>query len=165
MTRRKQTVILGLGNTAMTDDGVGVYAARRAQELLAAGEDIAVMEAEVAGFALLDLLGGCDRAVIIDALNRPGGVAGEISLHTIESFRPTSHLISGHQIDLPTAVSMGRELGQPLPSEIYIVGIQVSDDHTLGEQCTAEVRRAIDPAAQRALEVARHGGHYFSSHL
>ena len=111
----------------------------------------------IAGFALLDLLEGCDRAVIIDALNRPGRTPGETSLHGIESFEPTSHLISGHQIDLPTAVALAQELGRSPPSEIYIVGIQVSDDRTLAERCTPEVEQAIDPAARLALEVARAG--------
>jgi hydrogenase maturation protease len=155
MGERKRTVILGLGNTALTDDGVGVYAARRARELVGSGEEIEVKEAEIAGFALLDLLDGFERAVIIDALNRPGRAPGEASLHTIESFDPTSHLISGHQIDLPTAIALGHELGQSPPSEVYIVGIQVADDRTLAERCTPAVERAIDPAAKLALEVAR----------
>jgi hydrogenase maturation protease len=155
MEERKRTIVLGLGNTTLSDDGVGVHAARRAQELLEADEDIEIKEAEIAGFALLDLLDGFERAVIIDALNRPGRAPGEASLHTIESFEPTSHLISGHQIDLPTAVALGRELGQSPPSEIYIVGIQVSDDRTLAERCTPAVERAIDPAARLALAVAR----------
>ena len=157
MGRRNRTVILGLGNTALTDDGVGVYAARRAKELLADDEEIEVEEAEIAGFGLLDLLDGRDRAVIIDAVNRPRCVPGETSLHPVESFEPTSHLISGHEIDLPTAVALGRQLGQSLPSEIYVVGVQVSDDRTLGEACTPEVERAIDTAARLALEVAREG--------
>lgn len=157
MSECKRTVIIGLGNTALSDDGVGVYAARRAQELLSADEDIDVVEAEIAGFGLLDLLDGRKRAVVVDALNQPGGVPGEVSLHTLESFQPTSHLISGHQIDLPTAVSLGQELGQSPPSEIYIVGIQVSDDHTLDEHCTPEVQRAIGRAAKLAVEVARGG--------
>lgn len=157
MTSRRRTIILGLGNTTLTDDGVGVYAAKRAKQLLEPDDDIEVKEAEMAGFELLDLLDGYDRAVILDALKRPGCVPGETSLHTIESFEPTSHLISSHQIDLPTAVALGRQLGQSQPSEIYIVGIQVSDDHTLSEACTPEVNRAIDPAARLALEVAREG--------
>ncbi|MCP4675538.1 MAG: hydrogenase maturation protease [Deltaproteobacteria bacterium] len=155
MKSSKKTIILGVGNTVLTDDGVGVYAARRAKEMLGENTKIDVKEAEIAGFDLLDLLDGYERAVIIDALKRPGHAPGKISQHRMDDFSATSHLISGHQIDLPTAIELGRELDRSPPGEIHIVCVQVADDFTFAERCTPEVEQSIEPAAKLAVDLAQ----------
>jgi hydrogenase maturation protease len=154
MSRRPTVVILGLGNTMLTDDGVGVYAAREARTLVAEDE-IDVREAEIAGLALLDLLEGYRRAVVIDAVRDTRDAPGDVAVRELERFRPTSHLVAGHEIDLPTAVELGRRLGRPLPDELLVVGIRIEDDRTLSETCTPAVRAAIGPAARLAVELAR----------
>jgi len=45
-----KTLVLGLGNTILSDDGVGIHVARLIKEKL---PDIDVIEASAAGFALL----------------------------------------------------------------------------------------------------------------
>ena len=155
MKTGKQTLILGLGNTLLRDDGVGVYAARRAGELLRPDDDIDVEEAEIAGFALLDLLAGYERAVIIDAVHLEGHQPGDVVALDVGRFAATTHLVTGHQIDLPTALELGREMGRPVPPEVHIVGVQVGDDSTLSEECTPPVQQAVDLAAERALDIAR----------
>lgn len=148
-------LILGMGNTIMTDDGVGVHAARRARSLLAGSGRVDVAEAEVAGFALLDLLRDRTRVVIIDALAGGGAAPGTIRVESLDAFRPSLHLCAGHEIDLPTAIEMGRQMGHRMPSEIHLVVVEVEDARTLGESCTPAVQAAIEPAALRAIELAR----------
>lgn len=155
MDHSKPVLILGLGNAVLTDDAVGLHVARRVRELLGHDEHIEVKEAELAGFALVDLLAGYQRAVIVDAVRLVDHTPGEIVVHGVESFEPTLHLVSGHEIDLPTAVTLGHKMGYPMPREIFIVGVQVLDNRTLSETCTPQVQRAIEPAARRALEIAR----------
>jgi len=148
-------LILGMGNTIMTDDGVGVHASRAARSLLAETDLVDVVEAEVAGFALLDLLRDRERVVIIDALTDAGRTPGEVSVERLDAFRPTRHLCTGHEIDLPTAIELGRQMGYEMPGEIHLVVVVVEDARTLGEACTPAVERAIEPAARLALDLAR----------
>jgi len=148
-------LILGVGNTIMSDDGVGVHAARVARSLLAPPDRIDVEEAEVAGFALLDLLRDRDRVIIIDALDAGTRAPGEVIVASLEAFRPTLHLRTGHEIDLPTAVELGRRMGYRMPPEILLVLVTVQDARTLGETCTPAVERATEPAARKAIELAR----------
>lgn len=161
MKTDNHVLILGLGNTILTDDGVGIYAARRAREILqsmastAETAGIDVNEAELAGFSLLDLLDGYTHAVIVDALHSTGRDPGEIVPIAMESFKSATHLSAGHEIDLPTAVELARQMGQEVPREIIIIGVQIADDLTLSEECTPEVKAAIEPAALLALEKAR----------
>ncbi len=61
-----KTRIIGLGNTILTDDGVGVYAARELQKRL--GDAVDIVETETAGFGLMELLTGWDRVILIDSI-------------------------------------------------------------------------------------------------
>lgn len=149
-----RVLILGLGNTILTDDAVGVLAARAThQEAAALGIDVA--EAEVAGFALLDLLRGYEAAVVVDAVRIPGLDPGEIVVFDPAETTPSLHLVAAHQIDLPNALLLGEELGMEMPRTARVVGVQIVDDRTFGESCTPHVARSIQPAAEIAIELAR----------
>lgn len=149
-----RVLILGLGNTVLTDDGVGIYAARSI-ESEARSLGVEVKTAELAGFALLDLLTGFDVAVVIDAVRLESSAPGTVVVVDAESMPPSLHLVAGHQVDLPTALALGRELGVHVPSEVTVIGVQVQDDTTFSEQPTAEVAAAIPEAARVALDTAR----------
>jgi hydrogenase maturation protease len=152
-----RTLILGLGNTLVSDDGVGVYAARQARTLLAARAQpvaVDVQEAEVGGFVLVELLADYDVAIIIDAIKLPGVVPGAIVELDAASLPRASHLTTGHQIDLPTALVLGRQLGQKMPSAVHIIAVQVVDDTTFGEKPSDSVAPAVAKAAERAVTLA-----------
>jgi len=157
----KSALILGVGNDILCDDGVGIHAARRASVLLSEGPDsepaIQVLETSVAGMALLDLLGGYFRAVIIDAVLDPSSEPGDVAVSTIEKFNGSAHLVTAHQIDLPTVVVLGETLGEALPKEIFVVAVVAQDVSSFAEKCTPMVAGAIEPAARLAIEIARTG--------
>ena len=157
----RPAIILGLGNDILTDDGVGIHAARRATELLleedTPKEQIQVCEACIAGVALLDILSGFTRAVIIDAAIDPSSSAGSINVSTIEEYTSTHHLVAAHQIDLPTAVLLGKEIGEDLPSEIFVVAVVAEDITSFSMKCTPKVDAAIENAARLAIRIARTG--------
>jgi hydrogenase maturation protease len=149
-------LILGLGNAILRDDGVGIKVVRLLAET-GPHPGIDLKEAEVAGFALIDLLEGYERAVVVDAVRVNDAEPGDIILFSSDSLEPSLHLVAGHQIDLPTALEMGRQLGRPVPSTVHIVGVQVQDDRTFDEACTPAVEAAVPQAARIALRVATTG--------
>ena len=116
--------------------------------------DIVVKEAELAGFALIDLLEGFERAVVIDAVKTARRSARrDRRVRKWRRSNPRLHLVAGHQIDLPTALEMGRRLGRPVPDAVYIVGVQIENDTTFSESCTPDVEAAIPEAARTALQL------------
>jgi hydrogenase maturation protease len=153
-------LVLGLGNAILCDDGVGIKVARHIAEKSAADArlDVVVKEAEVAGFALIDLMEGFERAIVIDAVRLRGSTPGEVVVFAGSKLEPSLHLVAGHQIDLPTALEMGRRLGRPLPETVYIVGVQIEDDQTFSESCTAAVEAAIPPAVDAVLRIVGETG-------
>jgi hydrogenase maturation protease len=136
-----KTIILGLGNPSFGDDGVGALVAR-ALRLRVASSNVQVEEAAVAGLDVLDIVAGFDRAIIVDAVQSPGGRPG--SIYRIDSSQP-SHLPEStpHQVDFLAALEMGRCLELDLPKEVITFAIEAGNIAEVTDGCTPEVEAAI----------------------
>ncbi len=146
-----KTLVLGLGNPILTDDGVGVRVAERVED--AVGQrDVTVMEASLAGLSILDQLAGYDRAIIVDAVQTVGGKAGQVYRLSTDMLDTTQHPASLHDFDVGTALELGGRLGLALPKEMVIFGVEVADVETFGEECTPEVREAIPICVDMIIE-------------
>jgi hydrogenase maturation protease len=116
-----RTIIIGLGNPILTDDGVGVKVAYEVETRLGDNipADLTITEASVGGLRLMELLVGYDRAIIIDAIQtRNGHPAGSIftmGLQDLREISPTQHSASAHDTTLVTALDAGKEIGIETP--------------------------------------------------
>ncbi len=143
-----------MGNPLLSDDGVGLSVAAELKSRLDQA-DVTIMETSVAGLSLLDLLVGYDRAIIIDAIQTVDGKAGQIYRLDPEAFDTTRHTTSPHDVDLTTALELGKKLGLPLPREIVIFAIEASDVSTFSEKCTPEVTQAIPTCVETVIREIR----------
>lgn len=146
-----KTLVLGLGNPLLSDDGVGFYVARELKKRLDHSE-VTVMETSLAGLSLLDLLIGYDRAILIDAIKTPRGEAGQIYRLTPDVLDATRHTASPHDVNFATALQFGSRLSLALPRQIDIFVIEVVDTSTFSEECTPEVKRAIPVCAEMIIQ-------------
>jgi hydrogenase maturation protease len=150
-----RTLVLGVGNTILTDDAVGIRVVERAQEMVGAAAGIAFALTERGGLDLVDLAAGAERLVLADGI-----VATELPVGTIlvrdldRDFRPSQHLNAAHGVDLPTALAMGRALGVVMPSEVTVVAVVVADPYTVSEGLTPEVEAAVEEAARAVVRIA-----------
>ncbi|MFA4948211.1 MAG: hydrogenase maturation protease [Candidatus Krumholzibacteriia bacterium] len=140
-----KTIVLGLGNTILRDDGAGIYVARALKERLGGAAD--VREAELAGLDIIEMLKGYDRAYIVDAIQLDGEEPGVVFRMRPDDIRTTPRLASFHDIDIVTALALGRRLQFHMPEEVVIFGVQAADTLTLGEQCTDAVAGVISALA------------------
>jgi hydrogenase maturation protease len=148
---KTKTLILGLGNSLLSDDGVGLIIAAELKSRLEQS-DITVMETSVAGLSLVDLLVGYDRAIIIDAIQTSDGKPGQIYRLAPEAFDTTRRTISPHDVNFTTALEFGEKVGLPLPQEIIIFAIEASDVSTFSEECTPQVTQAIPTCVDMVLQ-------------
>jgi hydrogenase maturation protease len=151
-----RTRIIGLGNTVLRDDGVGVYAVREiarrlTKEGFASTADI--IETEVAGFALLELMTGWERIILVDSIQFDDLTPGTIVQLNPQDLRTSLRIRSIHEIDLPTVLELGRQLDLPMPQEIMIYGIQAEDATTFGEFLTPAVQVAMNQTVSRVLNM------------
>jgi hydrogenase maturation protease len=153
---KTKTLILGMGNPLLCDDGVGLRVAAELKDRVEQPE-ITVMETGVAGLSLLDLLVGYEKAIIIDAIQTVGGKAGQIYRLDTQAFDTARHTASAHGIDFTTALEFGKKLGLSLPQQIIIFAIEASDVTTFSEECTPEVRKAIPTCVEMVLQELKRG--------
>ena len=151
MTR---TLILGVGNTVRSDDGVGVHVARGIAHA-GAPDDVDVAFAGTSGLGILDMVVGYDRLVIVDAIDcgQPPGTILELALEDLET-SSTLNAVNPHQGDLAMILETGRRVGLEISRDVRIVAIQIQDAVTLSERCTPAVEAAIGPACDLATRVA-----------
>ena len=144
-----KTRIIGLGNTILSDDGVGIFTVREVARRVAGtgcGADPDIVESEVAGFALMELMAGWERVILVDCTQFDRLEAGTVLRLDQHDLRTCPRLCSAHEIDLPTALELGRRLGMAMPREIIVFGIQAEDARTFGG--------SLSPAAARGMQRA-----------
>jgi len=145
-----KTLVLGLGNPILSDDGVGIRVAHEVANQLNSTQ-VTVVETSAAGLSLLDSIVGYDKVIIIDAIQTEKGEAGEIYRMGAEDFSSTKHFVSPHQVNLATAMELGKMLNLAMPQEITVFAIEAKDITTFSEKCTPEVEKAIPEAVRMVL--------------
>ncbi|MFQ6084028.1 MAG: hydrogenase maturation protease [Candidatus Aminicenantia bacterium] len=141
-------LVLGLGNTLFGDDGVGIHTvrklkqeavSRKAEDLLS-GIDLA--ETSVSGLALLDIVTGYDRLILIDTIKKENPEPGKIRLFDIKDLR---HIPgpSPHYVSFPQIFSLGKKAGLKMPSIVKIIAIEAKNIYNLEEGLSVKVERAI----------------------
>ena len=134
------TLILGIGNPILTDDGVGIKIAQRLKEENA---KLKVIETSEAGITLLDLVADYDKLIIIDSIKTEKGKPGDLYKLELEDLKPSKDFSSSHGIGIATAFELGQRLGYRMPKYTSIYAVEIKDNTTFGEKCTEEVEQRI----------------------
>jgi len=145
-------VVLGIGNPIIGDDGVAFHVIEALQADPPPG-DIILTGADVSGLAILDLIVDFDEAVIVDAIQTVNGVPGDVYRLTLDDFRVTKHTVSPHDVDLPTALDLGKLLKMKLPAKISIVAIEIPTANEFSTQLSNRVADAVPVAVQMVREI------------
>ncbi len=138
--KKKSTLILGIGNPILSDDGVGIKIAQRLKDESPQSE---VVETSEVGMTLLDLAAGYDKLIIIDSIKTEQGKPGEVYKLGLEDLKPAMDFPSSHGLDLATAFELGRRLGYKMPRHISLYAVEVRDNLTFGEDCTEEIEERL----------------------
>ncbi len=147
-----------MGNPILSDDGVGFHVAKQLKDTLD-NKQVIVTEESISGLTLLELLIEYDKVVIIDAIKTAGGTAGTIYRLEPNSFNYSLHINSPHDVNLATALELGKQLKLPIPHDIVIYAIEAADVDTFSEKCTTEVQQAINQCADMVVHELRSSGY------
>ncbi|MDO3377755.1 hydrogenase maturation protease [Geoalkalibacter halelectricus] len=147
------TIILGLGNPLMGDDGVGIVAVERLAALdLPPG--VEVVDGGTGGLTLLHLMEGAARVIFVDAVDMgraPGAIAC-FDLNRVDVAEQGA--LSLHETGLPQVLALGRELGV-LP-RVILYGVQPACVAP-GTRLSPNVKDALPELVGRILrEVGEH---------
>jgi len=137
------SVVVGLGNDIAGDDGAGIEVARVLQQRLAHRDDIEVVALPWAGFSLLDVLHGRDRAAIVDCLTTGNHQPGTVVRLDQNDLGGSVRLNSFHDINYPTAMALGYRLGWKMPTTIAMWGIEAATADVFSDRLSPEVEKAV----------------------
>lgn len=121
---KKPTVVLGLGNPLMADEGIGIHLIERLAGSDDEYPDVEFVDAGTGGLSVLHQMEGRHRAIVIDCAfmgERPGTMR-RFAPDEVRSTKVLAHQ-SLHEADLMRVIAMARQLGQA-PEQIVIFGIE-----------------------------------------
>jgi hydrogenase maturation protease len=137
----RRTLVLGLGNPLMGDDGVGVAALERLRQEWDVPGDVELVDGGTWGMNLLPLIESAERVILLDAIHtnvRPGTV---MVLQRQDLPRYFSHKLSPHQIDLREVLALA-ELRGTLPNDVVAIGVEPE---------SVEMRAGLSPSVAVAI--------------
>jgi hydrogenase maturation protease len=155
-----KTILIGLGNPILGDDGVGWKVVDEVQKqlslrspliplLLGRGNQVDVEFLSLGGISLMEHLVGYQRAILVDAVasNRPVGSVVVWKLSELPDYSGF-HTTSPHDTSLQNALRLGKTMGAILPEEVTVVGVSASHVYDFSEELSAPVAGAIPEAIE-----------------
>lgn len=161
-----KTIVIGLGNPILGDDGVGWMVAEEVRKQLFSGltpgtarpemvevDYIDVEFLSLGGISLMEHLIGYERAILIDAVTSDQEI-GSVIVSKLDEMPDysTFHTTSVHDTSLQNALRLGKEMGACLPEEVVVVGITTSHVYEFSEELTPSVAAAIPKAMKIVME-------------
>ena len=136
-----ETVVIGVGNPLMGDDGLGIAAL----ELLRNGwhfePHLELLDGGTWGLNLLPQVESAKRVLFIDAINIDGEPGSLVELEREDIPRFLARKLSPHQIDVKEVLALA-ELRGTLPEELVAVGLQPD---------SVEMRTSLSPVLESRL--------------
>jgi hydrogenase maturation protease len=153
MKTRRKTLILGIGNTLLRDEGAGVHAIRQLADMAAQRDDIELMDGGTLSFSLAGAIEDAEQLIVIDAAQYDG-VPGTTRLfigEQMDTFIGGNRKLSVHEVSLIDLMMIAR-LSDQLPRQRALIGIQ-PQYIDWGEMPSQPVAAAIRQACDQALQI------------
>ncbi len=149
-----KTLVIGLGNPILGDDGVGWRVAEEVKRRLPPDSPVDVECLSLGGISLMEHLIGYQYAVLIDAfaLDEPTGSILILKLDELPNYS-AYHTTSSHDTSLQNAIELGKSMGADLPVDVTVVGIATMRVHDFGEELSPPVAEAVPLAVKFVLDM------------
>ena len=155
----KPTIVVGLGNPLMADEGIGVVLIEELGKLAAEGklpsETIEYYDGGCGGMYLLHNIAGRKKAVLIDCclMGTEPGTLRRFTPDDVNSVKQMAHL-SLHEIDILKVLELAKQIGQ-CPDDIVIFGIEpvsITNQMHLNEPIQAKIPNYIAEIKKELLK-------------
>ena len=152
-----KTLVIGLGNPILGDDGVGWRVAEEIAKVTADEPKVEVDCFSLGGLSLMERLTGCERAILIDSIFTGAKPVGTLSLFTLNELPniAAGHTTAAHDTSLRNALNVGRSMDIYLPrdEDVFIVAVEAENVYDFSETLSPPVEAAVPQAVQAVLEL------------
>lgn len=148
-----RTLVLGIGSPIMSDDSVGL---RVAEEIRSLGlEGVEVQDHSTSGLDVIEIVLDYQRVIVVDAIITGRFPPGTSRILTPADFSHTISSGSPHEINIFTAIELGRNVHPGrMPKEILLVAVEVADVMTVSEDMSPQVEQAIPSIVEKVRNLA-----------
>lgn len=147
-----ETLILGIGNTLLTDEGAGIHALNHLQSEYSHIPNLTFIDGGTLSFTLAVWIEDCTNLIVFDAteLHQPAGTVNVFVGEAMDKFLGTTKR-SAHEVGLIDLMDIAR-LTDHLPQNRALIGIQ-PDKMNWGMKPTVSVQNALDEAINEAVKL------------
>ena len=145
-----RTVVIGLGNPLMGDDGLGLVALERLRDQWDIPSDVELVDGGTWGMNLLPVIETAGRVLLIDAVDIKATPGASVMVERERLPRYLATKISPHQVDLRDVLALA-ELRGTLPQETVALGLQperIELDDTLSPTILGRLDGLVTAVAQ-----------------
>ncbi len=146
-----KVLVLGLGNSLVGDDGVGIHLLHRLQAL-EWGEELEFAESAAGGIAMLELVAGYDRLLLLDCIIAGEDEPGKVMVLSEEELTAVRHASSIHDLAVGEVWQLGQRMGYRMP-HVVAVAITVELKWEIGEELSPAAQNALPEAEEKSLEI------------
>jgi hydrogenase maturation protease len=152
-----KTLVIGLGNPILGDDGVGWRIVEEIARITADRNDIEVDTVSLGGLSLMERITGYERVILVDSFFTGKKPVGTVSLFPLTDLPdlPSGHTTAIHDTSLRNALNVGRSMDIPLPGDedVQIVAIEAENVYDFSEILSPQVEAAVPKAVEAVLQL------------
>ncbi len=151
LDKSAKTLVLGIGNTLLSDEGIGIHVLRTLQQKTSSQAGIEFLDGGTLSFTLARPIEDCDHIIVIDAseIHSSPGAIKVFENEQMDRFITSGNKKSVHEVSLVDVMSMAMLTGR-LPARRALIGIQ-PQHLDWGNEPSAAVQAAI-PLACNEVE-------------
>ena len=152
-----KTLVIGLGNPILGDDGVGWKVAQNVSAVVNHHTDIEVDCASLGGLSLMERMLGYQRVILVDSMESGQGAAGSVRVFPLLALpNPMAgHSASAHDTSLMTALQVARSMGADVPERVDVVAIESQNMVDFSDELSPKVAAAVPVAVHKILELLK----------
>lgn len=152
-----QTLVLGVGNSLMSDEGFGVHVIERLVQSYKIPEQVQVLDGGTLGMDLLYYLEEARNLLLVDAIqaNREPGYMLRLEDRQVPSF--LSMKVSPHQVGVPDMLAAASLRGTT-PEKIVLWGVQPGTIE-LGLELSPTIAPLVDVVVEKVVDQLRTWGY------
>ena len=153
MTGAGDTLVLGIGNVLLADEGVGVHVATLLEGRLAGVPGLSVLDGGTLGLELLGPIEDAQQLIVVDCM-RAGRAAGSVTvLRDREATEWTTGRVTAHDLGLPSVFALAQLRGWQ-PRRVAVVGVE-PDRLEPSLSLSPPVERGALEAAEQVVDLLR----------
>ena len=159
-----KTLVIGLGNPILGDDGVGWKIASKVATVIGQDASVEIDTAALGGLSLMERMLGYDRVILVDSMETGYSPVGSVQTFPLASLSDpmAGHSASAHDTSLVTALKTAESIGADIPKRVDVVAVEAQNVYDFSEELSTPVAAAVPAAVQAVLDLLQGAPHDLS---